>query len=245
MFLLRRLSELQGSTDPCVLVLFPNVVSLKCYKKLLLLYNFVTTLFCFSAELNERSKETNEQLREYHYDGLYPRSFWFHWAKPERCVNTVILFWTPLSRRSDGRHFNYPYVCMILKSCFSYMYFCKFNCKVYPVHACVFIKRFRNRERRRNVALSFAEECVGNKYQFPWLELAWKCLVFGAFSMERRRFGMTGAEEKLQKSSGWGPSAFLRKYYKHTDRQDQTAAGPSLEPWRYIRIVQDWEVKGH
>ncbi|XP_013881629.1 upper zone of growth plate and cartilage matrix associated a isoform X2 [Austrofundulus limnaeus] len=29
-------------------------------------------------ELNERSRETNEQLREYHYDGLYPRHFWFH-----------------------------------------------------------------------------------------------------------------------------------------------------------------------
>ncbi|XP_037551664.1 upper zone of growth plate and cartilage matrix associated a [Nematolebias whitei] len=29
-------------------------------------------------ELNERSRETNEQLREYHYDGLYPRSYWFH-----------------------------------------------------------------------------------------------------------------------------------------------------------------------
>ncbi|XP_072235206.1 upper zone of growth plate and cartilage matrix associated a [Leuresthes tenuis] len=29
-------------------------------------------------EINERSSETNEQLREYHYDGLYPRSHWFH-----------------------------------------------------------------------------------------------------------------------------------------------------------------------
>ncbi|XP_060924924.1 upper zone of growth plate and cartilage matrix associated a [Limanda limanda] len=29
-------------------------------------------------EINERSRETNEQLREYHYDGFYPRSQWFH-----------------------------------------------------------------------------------------------------------------------------------------------------------------------
>ncbi|XP_017294060.1 upper zone of growth plate and cartilage matrix associated a [Kryptolebias marmoratus] len=29
-------------------------------------------------ELSERSRETNEQLREYHYDGFYPRSYWFH-----------------------------------------------------------------------------------------------------------------------------------------------------------------------
>ncbi|XP_041820217.1 upper zone of growth plate and cartilage matrix associated a [Chelmon rostratus] len=29
-------------------------------------------------EQNERSRETNEQLREYHYDGLYPRYYWFH-----------------------------------------------------------------------------------------------------------------------------------------------------------------------
>ncbi|XP_014829180.1 PREDICTED: unique cartilage matrix-associated protein [Poecilia mexicana] len=29
-------------------------------------------------EVNERSRETNEQLREYHYDGLYPRFYWFH-----------------------------------------------------------------------------------------------------------------------------------------------------------------------
>ncbi|XP_008296169.1 upper zone of growth plate and cartilage matrix associated a [Stegastes partitus] len=29
-------------------------------------------------EINERSRETNEQLREYHYDGLYPRYYWFH-----------------------------------------------------------------------------------------------------------------------------------------------------------------------
>ena len=29
-------------------------------------------------EVNERSRETNEQLREYHYDGLYPRYHWFH-----------------------------------------------------------------------------------------------------------------------------------------------------------------------
>ncbi|XP_028254990.1 upper zone of growth plate and cartilage matrix associated a [Parambassis ranga] len=29
-------------------------------------------------EINERSRETNEQLREYHYDGLYPRFYWFH-----------------------------------------------------------------------------------------------------------------------------------------------------------------------
>ncbi|XP_073337197.1 upper zone of growth plate and cartilage matrix associated a [Pagrus major] len=29
-------------------------------------------------EQDERSRETNEQLREYHYDGLYPRYHWFH-----------------------------------------------------------------------------------------------------------------------------------------------------------------------
>ncbi|KAM9328764.1 upper zone of growth plate and cartilage matrix associated a [Pholidichthys leucotaenia] len=29
-------------------------------------------------EIHERSRETNEQLREYHYDGLYPRYYWFH-----------------------------------------------------------------------------------------------------------------------------------------------------------------------
>ncbi|XP_040885658.1 upper zone of growth plate and cartilage matrix associated a [Toxotes jaculatrix] len=29
-------------------------------------------------EVNERSRETNEQLREYHYDGLYPRYYWYH-----------------------------------------------------------------------------------------------------------------------------------------------------------------------
>ncbi|KAK7895964.1 hypothetical protein WMY93_021289 [Mugilogobius chulae] len=26
----------------------------------------------------ERSREVNEQFREFHYDGLYPRSRWFH-----------------------------------------------------------------------------------------------------------------------------------------------------------------------
>ncbi|XP_038594233.1 upper zone of growth plate and cartilage matrix associated a [Micropterus salmoides] len=29
-------------------------------------------------EQNERSREKNEQLREFHYDGLYPRYHWFH-----------------------------------------------------------------------------------------------------------------------------------------------------------------------
>ncbi|XP_070847615.1 upper zone of growth plate and cartilage matrix associated a [Chaetodon trifascialis] len=29
-------------------------------------------------EQNERSREIHEQLREYHYDGLYPRYYWFH-----------------------------------------------------------------------------------------------------------------------------------------------------------------------
>ncbi|XP_037315560.1 upper zone of growth plate and cartilage matrix associated a [Pungitius pungitius] len=29
-------------------------------------------------EQNERSRETNEQLREYHYDGFQPRYYWFH-----------------------------------------------------------------------------------------------------------------------------------------------------------------------
>ncbi|KAK2883234.1 upper zone of growth plate and cartilage matrix associated a [Channa argus] len=29
-------------------------------------------------EQTERSRETNEQLREFHYDGLYPRYHWFH-----------------------------------------------------------------------------------------------------------------------------------------------------------------------
>ncbi|KAM6895217.1 upper zone of growth plate and cartilage matrix associated a [Xenentodon cancila] len=29
-------------------------------------------------EYSERSRETGEQLREYHYDGLYPRFHWFH-----------------------------------------------------------------------------------------------------------------------------------------------------------------------
>nr|B9TQX3.1 RecName: Full=Unique cartilage matrix-associated protein; Contains: RecName: Full=Unique cartilage matrix-associated protein C-terminal fragment; Short=Ucma-C; AltName: Full=Gla-rich protein; Short=GRP; Flags: Precursor [Dicentrarchus labrax]ABX09788.1 Gla-rich protein [Dicentrarchus labrax] len=29
-------------------------------------------------EQNERSREKNEQVREYHYDGLYPRYHWFH-----------------------------------------------------------------------------------------------------------------------------------------------------------------------
>ncbi|XP_059182146.1 upper zone of growth plate and cartilage matrix associated a [Centropristis striata] len=29
-------------------------------------------------EQNERTRETNEQLREYHYDGLQPRYYWFH-----------------------------------------------------------------------------------------------------------------------------------------------------------------------
>ncbi|KAM6896224.1 upper zone of growth plate and cartilage matrix associated a [Lycodopsis pacificus] len=29
-------------------------------------------------EQNERSRETNEQLREYHYDGHQPRYYWFH-----------------------------------------------------------------------------------------------------------------------------------------------------------------------
>lgn len=31
-----------------------------------------------STEVNERSRETNEQLREFHYDGLSPRYYWFH-----------------------------------------------------------------------------------------------------------------------------------------------------------------------
>ncbi|TNM91438.1 hypothetical protein fugu_019818 [Takifugu bimaculatus] len=26
----------------------------------------------------ERSREMSEQIREYHYDGLYPRRYWFH-----------------------------------------------------------------------------------------------------------------------------------------------------------------------
>ncbi|XP_042367621.1 upper zone of growth plate and cartilage matrix associated a [Plectropomus leopardus] len=29
-------------------------------------------------EQTERSRETTEQYREYHYDGLYPRYYWFH-----------------------------------------------------------------------------------------------------------------------------------------------------------------------
>ncbi|KAM4570390.1 upper zone of growth plate and cartilage matrix associated a [Odontesthes bonariensis] len=29
-------------------------------------------------EISERSSEMNEQLREYHYDGLHPRYHWFH-----------------------------------------------------------------------------------------------------------------------------------------------------------------------
>ncbi|XP_047431063.1 upper zone of growth plate and cartilage matrix associated a [Mugil cephalus] len=29
-------------------------------------------------EVNERSRETTEQMREYHYDGLYPRYYWYH-----------------------------------------------------------------------------------------------------------------------------------------------------------------------
>ncbi|XP_063316552.1 upper zone of growth plate and cartilage matrix associated a [Pelmatolapia mariae] len=29
-------------------------------------------------EVNERSRETNEQFREFHYDGLSPRYYWFH-----------------------------------------------------------------------------------------------------------------------------------------------------------------------
>ncbi|XP_037616739.1 upper zone of growth plate and cartilage matrix associated a [Sebastes umbrosus] len=29
-------------------------------------------------EQNERTRETNEQMREYHYDGLEPRYYWFH-----------------------------------------------------------------------------------------------------------------------------------------------------------------------
>ncbi|XP_061770605.1 unique cartilage matrix-associated protein-like [Nerophis ophidion] len=29
-------------------------------------------------EQSERRRETNEQFREYHYDGLYPRYHWFH-----------------------------------------------------------------------------------------------------------------------------------------------------------------------
>ncbi|CAL1568709.1 unnamed protein product [Knipowitschia caucasica] len=26
----------------------------------------------------ERTREVNEQFREFHYDGLYPRTYWFH-----------------------------------------------------------------------------------------------------------------------------------------------------------------------
>ncbi|XP_029016379.1 upper zone of growth plate and cartilage matrix associated a [Betta splendens] len=29
-------------------------------------------------EQGERTRETTEQMREYHYDGLYPRYHWFH-----------------------------------------------------------------------------------------------------------------------------------------------------------------------
>ncbi|XP_010787612.1 upper zone of growth plate and cartilage matrix associated a [Notothenia coriiceps] len=29
-------------------------------------------------EQNERTRETNEQYREYHYDGLSPQYYWFH-----------------------------------------------------------------------------------------------------------------------------------------------------------------------
>ncbi|KAM6962324.1 upper zone of growth plate and cartilage matrix associated a [Tautogolabrus adspersus] len=29
-------------------------------------------------EQNERTREKSEQFREYHYDGLYPRYYWFH-----------------------------------------------------------------------------------------------------------------------------------------------------------------------
>ncbi|XP_054609829.1 upper zone of growth plate and cartilage matrix associated a [Dunckerocampus dactyliophorus] len=29
-------------------------------------------------EQTERTREKNEQIREYHYDGLYPRYHWFH-----------------------------------------------------------------------------------------------------------------------------------------------------------------------
>lgn len=31
-----------------------------------------------STEQTERSRETSEQIREFHYDGLYPRQYWFH-----------------------------------------------------------------------------------------------------------------------------------------------------------------------
>ncbi|XP_075867848.1 upper zone of growth plate and cartilage matrix associated a isoform X3 [Nelusetta ayraudi] len=29
-------------------------------------------------EQSERTRESHEQVREYHYDGLYPRYYWFH-----------------------------------------------------------------------------------------------------------------------------------------------------------------------
>ncbi|TWW64464.1 putative cartilage matrix-associated protein [Takifugu flavidus] len=35
-------------------------------------------LRAWAAEQTERSREMSEQIREYHYDGLYPRRYWFH-----------------------------------------------------------------------------------------------------------------------------------------------------------------------
>uniref|UniRef100_A0A667X1P1 Unique cartilage matrix-associated protein n=1 Tax=Myripristis murdjan TaxID=586833 RepID=A0A667X1P1_9TELE len=29
-------------------------------------------------EQNERMREKNEQVREFHYDGMYPRYYWYH-----------------------------------------------------------------------------------------------------------------------------------------------------------------------
>lgn len=42
------------------------------------IYNNPPCLILLSTEQKERIRERNEQFREFHYDGLYPRQYWFH-----------------------------------------------------------------------------------------------------------------------------------------------------------------------
>lgn len=69
---------------------------------------FVFVFFRFpSTEQSERTRESHEQVREYHYDGLYPRYYWFHWA------------WTTIKDLRTIIHSEEP----VLKPCMDFFFF--------------------------------------------------------------------------------------------------------------------------
>lgn len=75
-------------------------------------------VFCFfrlpSTEQSERTRESHEQVREYHYDGLYPRYYWFHWAWTTiwKALRTIIHSEEPVLK---------PYMDFLLQFFFFYL----------------------------------------------------------------------------------------------------------------------------